>query len=47
MTKKKSGFRKLFSRSDKNCCSVEIEEVKKDDANSRNKLNETESKKAN
>lgn len=28
MAKKKSGLKKLFSKSNKDCCSVEIEEVK-------------------
>lgn len=32
MTEKKSGLKKLFSKSTKkDCCSVEIEEVKTDD----------------
>jgi len=31
MAKKKSIFRKLFSKSDENCCSIQIEEVKKDE----------------
>lgn len=28
MAEKKSGLKKLFSKSNKDCCSVEIEEVK-------------------
>jgi len=28
MAKRKSGLKKLFSKSNKDCCSVEIEEVK-------------------
>jgi len=30
MSKNKLGFRKLFSKSEEDCCSVEIEEVKKE-----------------
>lgn len=28
MAEKKSGLKKLFSKSNKDCCSVEIEEIK-------------------
>jgi len=34
MADKKTGLRKLFSRSNKDCCSVEIEEVKPTENNS-------------
>lgn len=46
MSKNKFGLRKIFSKTEEDCCSVEIEEIKKEDNNSRNKLNETKSKKA-
>ncbi|SDM82335.1 hypothetical protein [Sediminibacillus halophilus] len=33
MAEKKPGLKKLFSRSSKDCCSIEIEEVKADESN--------------
>jgi len=33
MSEKKSIFNKLFSKSNKDCCSVEFEEIKKDENN--------------
>lgn len=33
MSEKKSIFKKLFSKSNKDCCSVEFEEIKKDENN--------------
>lgn len=33
MSEKKSFFKKLFAKSNKDCCSVEFEEIKKDDNN--------------
>lgn len=33
MTEKKSGLKKLFSKSKNDCCSIEIEEVKSNDNN--------------
>lgn len=41
MAEKKSGLRKLFSKSSKDCCSIEIEEVK---ANESDCCNATEQK---
>lgn len=33
MAEKKSGLKKIFSKSNKDCCSVEIEEVNSEDDN--------------